>query len=50
MRIGNKLYKNKTNIVEDKCPLCNKNLRFKPPCCSDKTLWLVCPCGYRRKA
>ena len=36
------------NLSDVKCPVCGKNLRIKPPCCSDKNFYLVCPCGYKQ--
>jgi DNA-directed RNA polymerase subunit RPC12/RpoP len=41
------LFKN-SNIVDDKCSICGKNLKFKAPCCADKNAYLVCPCGYKK--
>lgn len=38
----------KSNHVEEKCPVCNKYLKYKPPCCTDKTKYLVCPCGFKK--
>lgn len=38
----------KSNITDHVCPACSKRLRFKPPCCSDKNSYYVCPCGYKR--
>jgi hypothetical protein len=50
VKIGDKKYENPTNLSEKKCPLCGKLLRYKPPCCSDKTMWLICPpCDYKEK-
>ena len=37
-----------SNVTDEICPACGKNLRFKPPCCSDKNAYLVCPCGYKK--
>lgn len=37
-----------SNIIKERCPACGKQLRFKPPCCADKTSYLVCPCGYKK--
>jgi predicted RNA-binding Zn-ribbon protein involved in translation (DUF1610 family) len=42
------LSKGKTNVTEEPCPDCGKLLRFKPPCCSDKYSYLVCPCGFKK--
>lgn len=38
----------KSNVSDIACPLCDRKLRFKPPCCSDKRSYLVCPCGYKK--
>ena len=38
----------KSNLTEYICPACSKNLRYKPPCCSDKRSYYVCPCGYKK--
>ena len=49
MKLGNKTYNGPTNLVKAKCPLDGKALRYKPPCCSERYAWLVCPCGYKRR-
>ena len=38
----------RSNITAHICPACAKNLRYKPPCCSDKNSYYICPCGYKR--
>ena len=38
----------KTNVTEEKCPVCGKGLKFKPPCCSDKNAYLICSCGFKK--
>ena len=35
------------NITDKPCPNCQKKLRIKPPCCSDKKAYYTCPCGYK---
>jgi hypothetical protein len=50
MKIGDKTYEPvATNVSAEKCPLCDKSLKYKPPCCTDRFPWLVCVCGYKRK-
>ncbi|HPE06262.1 MAG TPA: hypothetical protein PLW50_00920 [Smithellaceae bacterium] len=41
-------YLKNSNLVEEQCPICGKNLRYKAPCCSDKNSYLVCPCGFKK--
>jgi len=37
-----------TKVLEEKCPLCDKNLVLKPPCCSSKDYKKECSsCGYK---
>lgn len=45
---GKKVEPKKRNLVDDKCPVCNKNLRLIPPCCGQPYWMLKCPCGYKR--
>jgi len=47
MKIGNKDYPMKTNLTVQKCPICSKLMRLKPPCCSDPLSWMACPCGFK---
>ena len=42
-----KLY-SKDDVSDELCPMCNKNLKYKRPCCGDKNSYLVCACGYKR--
>ena len=42
----NNIFKN-SNVTKEICPVCRRNLRYKPPCCSDKNSYLVCQCGYK---
>jgi predicted amidophosphoribosyltransferase len=37
-----------SNIIKDPCPVCGKNLRVKPPCCTSKLSYYVCQCGYKK--
>lgn len=48
MRLGNSTYQLETNLSNKLCPLDGRQLRYKPPCCSEKQTWLVCSCGYKR--
>jgi hypothetical protein len=37
-----------SNIAKVPCPICGKNLRIKPPCCSSKIAYFICQCGYKK--
>ena len=37
-----------SNITKVPCPVCGKELRIKAPCCSDKNVYLVCGCGFKK--
>lgn len=39
----------KSNISDVQCPVCQKKLRVKPPCCNDKNAYYICGCGYKVK-
>jgi hypothetical protein len=41
------MFKN-SNVTEELCPICSRNLRFKAACCSDKNTYYVCMCGYKK--
>jgi len=47
---GKKVEGIKSNIRKKFCPVCNKALRYKPPCCGNKQAMLVCSCNYKEVA
>jgi predicted RNA-binding Zn-ribbon protein involved in translation (DUF1610 family) len=48
MKIGNKDFHLKTNVVDKKCKNCGNPLKFKAQCCGQKENYLVCSfCGYK---
>lgn len=49
MSFKEEMFKN-SNISNEVCPVCNKKLRYKSPCCSDKNAYLICSCGYKKVA
>lgn len=37
-----------SNVTDEQCPVCDRLLRYKGPCCNDKNSYLVCPCGFKK--